>query len=49
MHTNSIPHAMAIVGKKSNNLRFQLHGGVNKIGFVNGRTLVTMVCGGRSL
>ena len=49
MHTNSIPHTMAIVGKNRNNLNFQPHRDVNKLGFVNGRTLVTIVCDGRGV
>ena len=49
MHTNSIPHAIFRVGKNINNLKFQLHGDVNKLGFGNGRNLVTMACDGRSV
>ena len=42
MHTNSIPYSMARVGKKINSLNFQPHGDVNKIGFGNFWTLVTV-------
>ena len=49
MHTDSIPHAMARVGKKRNNLKLQLKGDVNKIGFGNGQNIVTMACDGRGL
>ena len=49
MHTNSILHPMARVDKKRNDLKSQLHGDVNKIGFVNGVILVTMACDGISV
>ena len=49
MHTDSITHAIARVGKKRNNLKLQLHGDVNKLRFGNSRTIVTMACDGRGV
>ena len=40
---------MTRVSKKRNNLKFQPHGDVNKLEFVNGQTLVNMACDGRGV
>ena len=49
MQTDSIPHAMAGVGKKRNNLKLQPHRNVNKVIFVNVRNLVAMACDQRGV